>query len=255
MLLLCFSLSMLAVCFLVLLFLLLLLLHLILILSSLSFLLDLLPPSALFLSQLCRSQITVSVAQGRVRSPSPQPRYKSYAYTQAAYVTSPEQKRRRFTEQVRVSTALTVHTNCPSPVPPAPLSLSPAPPLSMCLHMCFGCLHVLSFLCLFWSLSRNPHCTSSLLHPSIFNTRFSWAQVHEGQLESMPAVIGQRLSLLPASPMINFKDGAVKPFFTSSFFSVFPLKRTDLPLKLWTWIIFELNHHLDKIIVSKTSIL
>ncbi|KAK7893466.1 hypothetical protein WMY93_022618 [Mugilogobius chulae] len=44
-------------------------------------------------------QITVSVAQGRVRSPSPQPRYKSYAYTQAAYVTSPEQKRRRFTEQ------------------------------------------------------------------------------------------------------------------------------------------------------------
>uniref|UniRef100_A0A3P8SQP0 Calponin-homology (CH) domain-containing protein n=1 Tax=Amphiprion percula TaxID=161767 RepID=A0A3P8SQP0_AMPPE len=39
-------------------------------------------------------QITVSVAQGRVRSPSPQPRYKSYAYTQAAYVKSPEQKRR-----------------------------------------------------------------------------------------------------------------------------------------------------------------
>lgn len=49
------------------------------------------------------SQITVSVAQGHVRSPSPQPRYKSYAYTQAAYVKSPEQKRRRFTEQVRVS--------------------------------------------------------------------------------------------------------------------------------------------------------
>lgn len=48
------------------------------------------------------SQITVSVAQGRVQSPSPQPRYKSYAYTQAAYVKSPEQKRRRFTEQVRV---------------------------------------------------------------------------------------------------------------------------------------------------------
>uniref|UniRef100_A0A3Q2ECP2 Calponin-homology (CH) domain-containing protein n=1 Tax=Cyprinodon variegatus TaxID=28743 RepID=A0A3Q2ECP2_CYPVA len=45
-------------------------------------------------------QITLSVAQGRVRSPSPQPRYKSYAYTQAAYVKSPEQKRRRFTEQV-----------------------------------------------------------------------------------------------------------------------------------------------------------
>uniref|UniRef100_A0A673BFA0 Dystrophin n=1 Tax=Sphaeramia orbicularis TaxID=375764 RepID=A0A673BFA0_9TELE len=48
-------------------------------------------------------QITVSVAQGRVRTPSPQPRYKSYAYTQAAYVKSPEQKRRRFTDQVRVS--------------------------------------------------------------------------------------------------------------------------------------------------------
>uniref|UniRef100_A0A8D3EGG4 Dystrophin n=1 Tax=Scophthalmus maximus TaxID=52904 RepID=A0A8D3EGG4_SCOMX len=48
-------------------------------------------------------QITVSVAQGRVRSPSPQPRYKSYAYTQAAYVKSPEQKRRRVTDQVRVS--------------------------------------------------------------------------------------------------------------------------------------------------------
>lgn len=48
------------------------------------------------------SQITVSVAQGRVCSPSSQPRYKSYAYTQAAYVKSPEQKRRRFTDQVRV---------------------------------------------------------------------------------------------------------------------------------------------------------
>ncbi|XP_067116720.1 dystrophin isoform X2 [Osmerus mordax] len=48
-------------------------------------------------------QITVSVAQGRVRSPSPSPqtRYKSYAYTQAAYVQSPEQKRRRFTDQLR----------------------------------------------------------------------------------------------------------------------------------------------------------
>ncbi|KAM9828925.1 dystrophin isoform 8-T8 [Syngnathus typhle] len=45
-------------------------------------------------------QITVNVAQGRVRSPSPQARYKSYAYTQAAYVKSPEQKRRRFTDQV-----------------------------------------------------------------------------------------------------------------------------------------------------------
>lgn len=58
-------------------------------------------PSCLFFISL--SQITVSVAQGRVRSPSPQPRYKSYAYTQAAYVKSPEQKRRRFTDQVRVS--------------------------------------------------------------------------------------------------------------------------------------------------------
>lgn len=46
------------------------------------------------------SQITVSVAQGRVRSPSPQPRYKSYAYTQAAYVKSPEQKRRLSEGQV-----------------------------------------------------------------------------------------------------------------------------------------------------------
>lgn len=49
---------------------------------------------------LSSPQITVSVAQGRVRSPSSQPRYKSHAYTQAAYVTSPEQKRRRFTDQV-----------------------------------------------------------------------------------------------------------------------------------------------------------
>uniref|UniRef100_A0AAZ3R2F2 ZZ-type domain-containing protein n=1 Tax=Oncorhynchus tshawytscha TaxID=74940 RepID=A0AAZ3R2F2_ONCTS len=46
-------------------------------------------------------QITVSVSQGRVRTPStsPNPHYKSYAYSQAAYVKSPEQKRRRFTEQ------------------------------------------------------------------------------------------------------------------------------------------------------------
>lgn len=49
------------------------------------------------------SQITLNVAQGRVQSPSLQPRYKSYAYTQAAYVKSPEKKRRRFTDQVRVS--------------------------------------------------------------------------------------------------------------------------------------------------------
>ncbi|MGH0119294.1 UNVERIFIED_CONTAM: hypothetical protein FKN15_025765, partial [Acipenser sinensis] len=46
-------------------------------------------------------QITVSVAQGRVRTPSPslKPRYKSYAYTQAAYVMSSDQKRRRFSPQ------------------------------------------------------------------------------------------------------------------------------------------------------------
>nr|XP_005995015.2 PREDICTED: dystrophin isoform X4 [Latimeria chalumnae] len=46
-------------------------------------------------------QITVSVAQGHVRSPSPspKPRFKSYAYTQAAYVMSPDQKRRHFPPQ------------------------------------------------------------------------------------------------------------------------------------------------------------
>uniref|UniRef100_UPI00398ED900 dystrophin isoform X4 n=1 Tax=Pristiophorus japonicus TaxID=55135 RepID=UPI00398ED900 len=37
-------------------------------------------------------QITVCVAQGHVRTPSPSKRYKSYAYTQAAYVMSPDQK-------------------------------------------------------------------------------------------------------------------------------------------------------------------
>ncbi|KAJ8400755.1 hypothetical protein AAFF_G00391090 [Aldrovandia affinis] len=53
------------------------------------------------IQQRFSQQITVSVAQGRVRSPSPslKPRYKSYTYTQAAYVKSPEQKRRRFTSQ------------------------------------------------------------------------------------------------------------------------------------------------------------
>uniref|UniRef100_A0A3Q1EA72 Dystrophin-like n=1 Tax=Acanthochromis polyacanthus TaxID=80966 RepID=A0A3Q1EA72_9TELE len=61
-------------------------------------------------------QITVSVAQGRVRSPSPQPRYKSYAYTQAAYVKSPEQKRRRFTDQEDLQRGL-------SPLPPGSTSL------------------------------------------------------------------------------------------------------------------------------------
>uniref|UniRef100_A0A8B9K382 Dystrophin n=1 Tax=Astyanax mexicanus TaxID=7994 RepID=A0A8B9K382_ASTMX len=41
-------------------------------------------------------QITVSVAQSQVRSPSPssKPRYKSYAFTQAAYVKTPELKRK-----------------------------------------------------------------------------------------------------------------------------------------------------------------
>ncbi|XP_048870512.1 dystrophin isoform X3 [Brienomyrus brachyistius] len=66
-----------------------------------------LPPAPMALEdhvqskQLFSQQITVNVAQGRVRSPSPtpKPRYKSYAYTQAAYVKSPEQKRRRFTSQ------------------------------------------------------------------------------------------------------------------------------------------------------------
>ncbi|XP_010793994.1 dystrophin-like [Notothenia coriiceps] len=48
---------------------------------------------------LQKNNITLSVAQGRVQSPSSQPRYKSYAYTQAAYVKSPEQKRRRCTDQ------------------------------------------------------------------------------------------------------------------------------------------------------------
>uniref|UniRef100_A0A669AVD6 Dystrophin n=1 Tax=Oreochromis niloticus TaxID=8128 RepID=A0A669AVD6_ORENI len=48
-------------------------------------------------------QITVNVAQGRVQSPCPQPRYKSYAYTQAAYVQSPEQKRSQEELQQRLS--------------------------------------------------------------------------------------------------------------------------------------------------------
>ncbi|XP_069060853.1 dystrophin isoform X1 [Pleurodeles waltl] len=44
---------------------------------------------------LYSQQITLSVAQGHVRTPSPpspKPRFKSYAYTQAAYVLSPDQK-------------------------------------------------------------------------------------------------------------------------------------------------------------------
>ncbi|KAJ6667635.1 hypothetical protein lerEdw1_016756 [Lerista edwardsae] len=46
-------------------------------------------------------QIKVSVAQGHVHSPSPppKPRFKSYAYTQAAYVMSPDQKGRMFPPQ------------------------------------------------------------------------------------------------------------------------------------------------------------
>uniref|UniRef100_A0A671RYB1 Dystrophin-like n=1 Tax=Sinocyclocheilus anshuiensis TaxID=1608454 RepID=A0A671RYB1_9TELE len=46
-------------------------------------------------------QITVSMAQSRVRSPSPsyKPRFKSYAFTQAAYVKTPEQQRKFLTTQ------------------------------------------------------------------------------------------------------------------------------------------------------------
>ncbi|XP_054915286.1 dystrophin isoform X6 [Poeciliopsis prolifica] len=67
-------------------------------------------------------QITVSVAQGRVRSPSPQPRYKSYAYAQAAYVKSPEQKRRRFTEQFLTPSQEELQRGL-SPLPPGSTSL------------------------------------------------------------------------------------------------------------------------------------
>ncbi|XP_072296331.1 dystrophin isoform X3 [Eucyclogobius newberryi] len=67
-------------------------------------------------------QITVSVAQGRVRSPSPQPRYKSCAYTQAAYVQSPEQKRRRFTDQF-LSTGHEDLQRGLSPLPPGSTNL------------------------------------------------------------------------------------------------------------------------------------
>ncbi|XP_026713959.1 dystrophin isoform X9 [Athene cunicularia] len=42
-------------------------------------------------------EITVSVPQGP--SPSPKPRFKSYAYTQAVYVSSPDQKRRQVPPQ------------------------------------------------------------------------------------------------------------------------------------------------------------
>ncbi|XP_069495183.1 dystrophin isoform X3 [Ambystoma mexicanum] len=51
--------------------------------------------------QYFTQQITLSVAQGHVRTPSPpsKPRFKSYAYTQAAYVLSPDQKQRPFPPQ------------------------------------------------------------------------------------------------------------------------------------------------------------
>ncbi|XP_047432918.1 dystrophin isoform X3 [Mugil cephalus] len=67
-------------------------------------------------------QITVNVAQGRVQSPSSQPRYKSYAYTQAAYVKSPEQKRRRFTHQF-LSLGQEELQRALSPLPPGSTSL------------------------------------------------------------------------------------------------------------------------------------
>lgn len=119
--------------------------------------------SLLSLSQLCRSQITVSVAQGRVRSPSPQPRYKSYAYTQAAYVTSPEQKRRRFTEQVRVSTALTVSANCPPPPPPDPLTNATTVHVSACVFWLPAC----SFFPLFCLLIKQKRPQHLITTPSI----------------------------------------------------------------------------------------
>lgn len=45
-------------------------------------------------------QIKVSVAQGHVHTPSPKPRFKSYVYTQTAYVMSSDQKGRMFPPQV-----------------------------------------------------------------------------------------------------------------------------------------------------------
>ncbi|XP_043313635.1 dystrophin isoform X3 [Cervus canadensis] len=44
-------------------------------------------------------QITVSLAQGYERTPSPQPRFKSYAYTQAAYVSTSDPTRSPFPSQ------------------------------------------------------------------------------------------------------------------------------------------------------------
>ncbi|KAG8137241.1 hypothetical protein E2320_004495, partial [Naja naja] len=49
--------------------------------------------------QLFSQQIKVSVAQGHVRTPSPKPRFKSYAYTQTAYVMSSDQKGMMFPPQ------------------------------------------------------------------------------------------------------------------------------------------------------------
>uniref|UniRef100_A0A671RY90 Dystrophin-like n=1 Tax=Sinocyclocheilus anshuiensis TaxID=1608454 RepID=A0A671RY90_9TELE len=61
-------------------------------------------------------QITVSMAQSRVRSPSPsyKPRFKSYAFTQAAYVKTPEQQRKFLTTQVDKPDEL---RPSPSPLP------------------------------------------------------------------------------------------------------------------------------------------
>ncbi|ETE58322.1 hypothetical protein L345_15956, partial [Ophiophagus hannah] len=49
--------------------------------------------------QLFSQQIKVSVEQGHVRTPSPKPRFKSYAYTQTAYVMSSDQKGMMFPPQ------------------------------------------------------------------------------------------------------------------------------------------------------------
>uniref|UniRef100_A0A8D0EDL3 Calponin-homology (CH) domain-containing protein n=1 Tax=Salvator merianae TaxID=96440 RepID=A0A8D0EDL3_SALMN len=59
-----------------------------------------------FHQQRFSQKIQVSVAQGHVRTPSPpsKPRFKSYAYTQAAYVMSPDQKRRMFPPQLHLET-------------------------------------------------------------------------------------------------------------------------------------------------------
>lgn len=45
-------------------------------------------------------QITVSLAQGYERTSSPKPRFKSYAYTQAAYVSTSDPTRSPFPSQV-----------------------------------------------------------------------------------------------------------------------------------------------------------